>query len=72
MIAHGWAVVDNGEIDTKTVSAGPLAAMVNWILVKKGVMATGLWSDNDVEKEWQRLRGKAELVEVDISVARRP
>jgi len=46
MHAEGWAVVEDGEIDMRTVSPHRRAAIVNWLVVGPGIP---VWDDMDDE-----------------------
>lgn len=68
MKASGFAVVEDGEIDVRTVSSSKVAAMVNFLVVARDVVPTARMDDEDVEELWEHRRDDAQLVEVEIGV----
>jgi hypothetical protein len=66
-VAGAWAVIDaKGEIVVRTISDTRRAAIINWLCVEAGVLATQFAFDAQIEMMWEKLRGKAvaELVTV--------
>lgn len=63
--ARGWAVVDDGLIDVRTVSLTRRAAIVNW-LVTHGVVIGSTYSDEQIEALWFVHKVEAECKEVEI------
>jgi hypothetical protein len=51
MTAHGWAVVQDGEIMLSTVYGSRRGAMVNW-LITNGWMILKHTSDDEIEAAW--------------------
>ena len=65
--AKGWAVVDANGINVRTISNTRRAAIVNWLLVDKQIMATRIASDQDIEAAWEQHHGEAYAIEVIIT-----
>lgn len=72
MEASGWAIVQDGHIDIRTVSAHPRAAKVNWLVTTARLMVYNSWTDELIESFWQKLSKdhefKPKCVEVLITV----
>ena len=52
--AEGWAVIDGqGVLNVRTVSPTRRAAIVNWLLTDKGLMAFDVATDEQIERQWQ-------------------
>ena len=69
MTTTGFAVIDaEGSILINTVSASERGAKVNWLWVHGRTRVMDHWRDNYINDLFERLRGKAELVKVDIMV----
>lgn len=64
--ANGWAIVDSTGINVRTVSDTRRAAVVNWLVVEKGVGVYNSTSDEQIELVWTQLRGASEVMEVTI------
>lgn len=73
MSTQGWAVVDYGTINIKTVSGTRRAAIVNWLVVQKGEFITNAHSDEDIERLWEVKKNQgtsnADVVRVNVEVA---
>ena len=69
--AEGWAVVENGEINVKTVSPTRRAAIVNWLVVDHDVMITRHTADRTIEAEWLA-RHPEETDAVPVTIRARP
>jgi hypothetical protein len=68
-MTKGYAVLDaKGNILTHTVSARTRGAKVNWLGTNGGLCVMDDWPDELIAKMFDRLRGKAELVQVEIKV----
>lgn len=65
-MTNGWAVKDPEGINIKTVSDTRRAAIVNWLVVEKGALATRTASDEDIEKAWRHLCGPSEVMAVTV------
>lgn len=61
----GWAVLD-GEIKVNTVAATRRAAIVNWLMTERRVIAFNDWSDTMIEDWWEKEKGEAEAIEVVV------
>lgn len=64
--SQGWAVKDPKGINVKTVSDTRRAAVVNWLVVEKGVMVLNAATDREIEDLWRRLCGPSEVTKVTI------
>lgn len=50
---EGWAVIGRtGGISVRTVSPTRRAAIVNWLLTDKGLLATDVATDEQIERQW--------------------
>ena len=66
--ANGWAVKCNGEIDARTVSPTRRAAIVNWLVVAKGMAVLAGTPDKDIDDGWDLKRTSGdELIQVMIT-----
>lgn len=50
--AYGWAVIENGTINIRTVSDTRRAALVNWLIAEKRLMALNTATDDQIEAMW--------------------
>jgi hypothetical protein len=69
--ARGYAVVENGSIDMRTVSPTRRGAVVNWLVVRGGQMITNSMSDGEIEELWvhhHRAHGQINVHMVTVSV----
>ncbi len=66
---EGFAVVQNTVIDIKTVSPTRRAAIVNWIVTRKGAMIYQQTTDEEIEDLWERHRGDACVMQVDVCLS---
>lgn len=67
--AHGWAVVEKGEINVRSVSPHRRGAIVNFLLTDRKVVTLNMASDEAIENEWVRSRDTAEVKAVVIHVS---
>ena len=68
-MTKGYAVLDgNGHILVNTVSPTARAAKVNWLGTAGGVSVANDWPDEMIAEIFASMRGKAEVVEVQIKV----
>ena len=51
-VAVGFAVVQGGVIDVRTVSPTRRGALVNWLVVAVGLAVRSDWSDYAIERAW--------------------
>ena len=65
--ASGWAVIENGEINVRSVSPTRRAAIVNFIATDRGVMHRARHTDALIEDVWQKLKGDADVFEIRIT-----
>ena len=56
----GWAVVDGGKINVRTVSDTKRAAMVNWLVVEKNLLVLASSSAEQIERMWWGVHGDAD------------
>lgn len=69
MRTSGYAVLDaKGSILLRTVSDTARGAKVNWLFVYGHIFVAAAWSEEMIADTFERVRGNAELVEVDIKV----
>lgn len=66
--ARGWAVVDRGRIDVRTVQHSRIGAMVNWLVVHVGITVRDGTPDGMIEEMFTTCAAmkKARLVEVIV------
>jgi methyl coenzyme M reductase beta subunit len=64
--ARGYAVIEQGQIDIRSVSPTRRAAIVNWLVTAKRLVATHNTTDEQIERAWQAHKGGAEAVIVTI------
>jgi hypothetical protein len=67
--AHGWAAVQDGYIDLRTVYGTRRGAIVNW-LATNNVYVTSSMTDDHIERLWSIARGKSRtlnVIEVTVS-----
>lgn len=50
---RAWAVVDGNEIIINTVHDSRRGAIVNWLVVRKNLMATIFTTDDEIEARWE-------------------
>lgn len=76
-VATGWAVVEDGVINVRTVSPTRRAATINWLCVEAHHLVYGHFSDALIEQMWQDevlaigARRAVEVVEVNIELKAR-
>ena len=52
--ADGWAVINrHNAIEVRTVSPTRRAAILNWLLTDRGLMATHVATDKLIERQWE-------------------
>jgi hypothetical protein len=68
-MTKGYAVLDaKGNILTHTVSAKMRGAKVNWLGTNGGLSVMNDWPDDLIATMFDRMRGNAEVVQVEIKV----
>lgn len=72
MIAHGWAIVANGEINVATVSPTRRGALVNWLVVSARVPVFNDHSDAQIESMWDERRFDACARVTDVQIEELP
>lgn len=50
--AYGWAVVDGGKINVRTVSDTRRAAIINWLVVDRHLAVAINLTDEEIELLW--------------------
>jgi len=71
MIAGGWAVVQDGEINVRTVSPDRRGAIVNWLVAEAHRFVSAHDTDEEIEDRWERDRGTARVLQVAIIAERK-
>ncbi len=66
MKAYGYAIIEGGEIDVRTVSPTRRAAIVNWLVIHRSKMIYAAATDEEIEKLWELYGGAVTLREVEI------
>lgn len=75
MQTYGWAVVQDGKINMKTVYSTRRGAIANWLLVGCGLMFGDNVSDEQIEEMWKRRSAgdksqqEAEVREITVDLA---
>lgn len=64
--AEGWAVIQDGKIDVRTISPTRRAAIVNWLVVRGRCWISTSTSDSQIEEYWRENRLDHEVAEVAI------
>lgn len=64
--ATGYAAINEGIINVKTVSETRRAAIVDFLVVSAGVMVGAHATDEWIEDAWRRYGGTHEIVQVVI------
>jgi hypothetical protein len=64
--AHGWAVLDDGQINVRTVSDTRRAALVNWLVTERNILILAQTSDEAIEALWHEACGDAICSTVSI------
>lgn len=67
MKASGWAICDAGKVLVQSVSRTRIAAMVNWLVVHRGLMITNETTDEAIEAFFETQKSTVECREVEIS-----
>lgn len=67
----GWAVIENEQINLRSVSPTRRAAIVNFLVTDRGRYISNSTSDHEIEAMFSRDRRGATAVEVTIEVAAR-
>ena len=60
----GWAVQTDGTIDMRTAGPTRRYAIVNWLVVGRGIRVTASWADHVIEGVWRTELEKFESVKV--------
>lgn len=63
---NGWAVVDNDQINVRTVSPTRRAAIINWLVFEQGHRIYVSTPDDLIELAWEMAKGSATVHEVVI------
>lgn len=66
--SRGWAVVDQGKIDVRTVQHSRIGAIVNWLVVGCGVRVLDRTPDAMIEEMFEAYAAQAgaKVVEVEV------
>ena len=67
-MAEGYAVIENGKIDVRTVSLTNRAAIVNWLVVNHDHKIYSNTTDHQIETLWKIEKGNASVVKVNITI----
>lgn len=67
--ATGFGIIEGKEIDVRTVSPTDIGAMVNFLLISRGIEINNTTPDHEVENLWEIHKGTSRLRPVHISVA---
>jgi hypothetical protein len=67
MNAIGYAIIEDGVIDVRTVAPTERAAKINWMLASKSIMTLDQARNADIEAVWLRVKGAAECMPVTIT-----
>jgi hypothetical protein len=62
--AQGWAIALDGQINIRTVSDTPRAAVVNWLVTEANQPIWASMTDDDIQHIWDKLRGSCVIVKV--------
>lgn len=69
MEVSGWAVLENDEIDLRTVSPSRLGAMVNGLILHRRVVVLKDTPEEVIERAWMISRGpKSRCVQVLVKL----
>lgn len=76
-MAQGYAINslgDGGGILVDTVHTTRRAAIVNWLITRRGIVVTADWDDGAIEMAWRSLRddGLDYCIKVDITASQMP
>lgn len=66
MEADGWAVIECTGIDVRSISPTRRAAIVNWLVTRRGVGIYHTTTDDQIEGMWTAERGDADVKPVKI------
>ncbi|MBY0559903.1 hypothetical protein [Hyphomicrobium sp.] len=61
-----YAIVENGEINVRSVSPTRRGAILNFMCTERRFLATNDIEDVEIELCWRELKGKAEVEQVRI------
>lgn len=61
---HGFAVMDDGEINIRTVCDTERGAIVNWLVVERGLLVLEANSDYDIQRMWTSQRPDNDRIKV--------
>jgi hypothetical protein len=64
--AEGYAIVEDGKIDVRTVSPTRRAAIVNFLVVSRGAFITNAMTDDIIDSIWRDRANGAYVIGVDI------
>ena len=67
MQAKGWAVIEYGEINVRSISPTRRAAIVNWLCTEASAVLSNAATDIEIEELWATKRGTAVVGKVMIS-----
>lgn len=54
--AEGWAILDRGEINVRSVCPTPVGAIVNWLLTEAGLAVSDGTPDKEIEQTFAEFR----------------
>jgi hypothetical protein len=66
--ATGWAIILDRKINIRSVSPTRVGAIVNWLMTDAHILVPDSLSNSRIEEYWNQNKGKAECVEVNITV----
>jgi hypothetical protein len=69
--AEGWAIIENGRINVRTVSPTRRAAIVNFLVVERGILVMDSATDEQIEQKWKQMRSQAVVTEIVVTEARK-
>ena len=67
--AEAYAVIENDKIDVRTVSETRRAAIVNWLVVNRGVWISRTTTDEQIERFWDEHGKDVTVAAVEINRA---
>lgn len=67
MEADGWAIIEDIGIDVRSVSPTRRAAIVNWLVTRKGIMIYHTTTDEQIEAMWKATHDDAEAMPVKVT-----
>lgn len=65
--AGGWTVKENGVLSMHCAAPHQRGAIVNWLIVARGLPVGNEWTDEFIYETWERVRGEATAVRVELN-----